>query len=144
MAAQKLWELVITYCRDMHDIDIHPLAMLMMTLDSLSSLADMEITDAELKTRVDTVHRAILDCVEETVREAANTIRDSHVPVEHYELDNDRVWTADALVQEYFRVFQKLKTFHRDITKYETEEEVALHKRLMAVYERLAETVDLN
>lgn len=42
-----------------------------------------------------------------------------------------------TLIGSFFSELQKLGTFHRDVTEYETEEQLEHHKNLMAIYTKL-------
>lgn len=41
------------------------------------------------------------------------------------------------LVSEFFNTFSSMKTFRRDISKYDSEEEVEKHKKLMWIYSQM-------
>lgn len=43
----------------------------------------------------------------------------------------------ESIIQLFFETFQSLGTFHRDITKYETEEQKEKHKLLMSLYYKI-------
>lgn len=43
----------------------------------------------------------------------------------------------ESIIQLFFETFQSLGTFHRDITKYETEEQREKHKLLMSLYYKI-------
>ena len=45
--------------------------------------------------------------------------------------------TDESMIQLFFETFENLGTFHRDITKYETEEQKEKHKLLMSLYYKI-------
>ena len=127
--AQMRWEWIITYCRDVLSIDLHPLAMLFVLQFITSSKNDPYAP--HVLEGIARVNKRLDEKIAEDVK-VADAESDP-------EIENFDGCTA-TLVVEYFSLLEKLGTFHRDRDRYETEEQKKLHDRIVAIYHRIGRT----
>lgn len=133
--AQAIWDTLIEYLKDTHDLILHRLGMLAM----LSQLnAGGYFSSWDTQDQADAVNRITQAKMQELMHATPKEFQSVDAPAVAGVTDSSDV---DALTQDFFRSMIKIGTFHRDRDAYETEEQRQLHDRIVAIYHRLGELV---
>jgi len=127
--AQIRWEWIITYCHDVLNIDLHPLAMLFVLRFITSS--ENDVYAPHVLAGIERVSKQLDEKIAEDVQAA-----DAEIDPEIESFDGSMA----TLVVEYFKLLEEIGTFHRDRDKYETEEQKKLHDRIVTIYRKIGRT----
>lgn len=134
--AQRVWTVIIAYLKDTHDIDMHALGMLTTIAGIITEY--IEDPNDPLKESYSILLKSILNYINTLM----NTVPKEFKPVDYVPVPEiDECTDANFLTKEFFRCMIEIGTFHRDREQYETEEQLKLHDRILAIYSRLGTLV---
>ena len=125
--AQTIWSQMVNYLKDTRDVEIHPLAMLHVLLGACKE------DQSELNVAMT---RAIEHQMEEMFHAASKEITTMEVP---HILEIAECTDSMKLTRDFFDLMQRIGTYRRDRSAYETDEQRELHDRIIATYHRLGE-----